>query len=392
VSRITTTFSAHQASRDTSDPSIGVFSITKGSAAKVAVAQAGARPGGSPMHPVFAAKQGPASPQAATPNSLQEEPKHQQQSPSPPPTSAATAERHPPVGGPAGAAHADALAPADAARRHAALRESAGGTPSDAHPVPSQVQAGPPFYATGLPLDGPASAAAAALQRWALAGVGQQPSAAAAQQEASVPPSPARSTTSLRSPRSPPHPAIMLVGGREAASTASGVHGSVDGPAASQSYTAAAAQYPIAAPAAYNPLRTGDGKETLGTSRAQIGPAAAAPSVTAGEAPAGPPGRPRVSFQGLSWESQSLAVAHGEGGSAAGADQAPAVSSMSSSTGSLIQGTVGAGATVGAHRPSSIKSVRFSDHDPEEDLQQAPLRSRRESQEQQGLGGVGAAL
>ncbi|GLC36974.1 hypothetical protein PLESTB_000172500 [Pleodorina starrii] len=366
---------------DRIDAGAGVFSISKGGAQLQAPARPGGtpmhpalsgrpggspvhpalsgRPGGSPVHPALSGRPGAAAPHAA---SLAGSPK------SVPPSGSF---------GPA-AAMAEAFSQAEGATADAArpfLRESGGGAPSDTDPIPVRVQAGPPFFATGAPLDG---SAVVALQRWTLsAGGGEAAPRAPAQPhfplqpEGPVPLSPERSTASLRCPLSPPHPAIIVIGDRGAAGAANIVGGSSSPAAATDglrdglgsSARAAAAELPAGgALQASAAIRASAQASRL---QGQVVSTSSPDEDAAAEAPTGPPARPRVFFHGLMEGDGSIGTGHTR------------ASSLSSSTGSLIQGGgSGGGAQAPSQRTSSGKSVRFSEHDPEDDgAQLAPRRS-----------------
>ncbi|EFJ48943.1 hypothetical protein VOLCADRAFT_117392 [Volvox carteri f. nagariensis] len=358
---------------------IGVLSITKGQQ------EAGFRSSGSPIHPAFSGRLGTRA--AGSPR------------PIPPPnatTSAAEASQW------TSSENAPASSPTDAAQPF--RQKPAGQAPADTDPIPMRVQPGPPFYATGGPLD---SNAVAAFQHWTLStdGRGRDPgnSPAATQvqphtaqpQQLSVLSSPTRSLPLLRSPRSPPHPAIIIVADSGSAGT------EVSLGTASRLITAAVEHPCYLRHDSSHGMATEPAPElNVGNDLLAFGAATAnspAPSVArqamrdeyvvlgAAEMSTGAPPRPRVSFHGLTRDDQAVTGMLGDSSGIGTSLGHLRSSSMSSSTGSIIHAGGNGNGTQQPHKPSSMKSVRFSDHEPDDERGQT-LPRQRGSQEQQGIG------
>ncbi|GLI62014.1 hypothetical protein VaNZ11_004589 [Volvox africanus] len=356
---------------DRTDLGIGVLNIVKCDAHQESVSR-------SPMHPALSGKaiQGaPCSPKPASSSSPTE------------PTLTEASQRM-------SSEHAPAVCSVDAARPF--LRELASMHAGTAR-IPVCVQAGPPFYATSGPLE---RNDVAVMEHW-MHSTGSRTYTAPVlplnlkTQELTVLASPARSTTSMRSPRSPVHPAIILVADRgsgesaegrgSARKTATGPDENSGGLSSRMGAGVQAVQPDIVA-----------GVSTLGTAtisdlasgllQVVASVSSFSESAVAGlaEEGLGATARPRVSFHGLTHDSQAAPGGRSDGSTSAIVGQAMG-SSMSSSTGSLVHMSGGSGTQQPQHKPNSVKSVRFSDHESDDQVAQ-PSRRQRESQESQGIG------
>ncbi|GIL51226.1 hypothetical protein Vafri_7292 [Volvox africanus] len=354
---------------DRTDLGIGVLNIVKCDAHQESVSR-------SPMHPALSGKaiQGA----SCSPQPLSSRPTE--------PTLTEASQRM-------SSERALAVSSVDAARPF--LRESAG-MHADTDPIPVRVQAGPPFYATSGPLE---RNDVAVMEHWMHSAGSCGTSTAPLlplnikPQELTVLASPARSTTSMRSPRSPVHPAIILVadgnsgesaeGRGSAKKTATGPAENSGGLSSRMGAVVQAVQPGIAAGVSTRGTAT-ISDQASGLLQAVSSVSNLSESAVAGlaEEGLGATARPRVSFHRLTHDSQAAPGGRSDGSTGAIIGQAMG-SSMSSSTGSLIHMSGGSGTQ--QHKPNSVKSVRFSDHEYDDQVTQ-PSRRQRKSQEGQGIG------
>ncbi|GIL75342.1 hypothetical protein Vretimale_8019 [Volvox reticuliferus] len=349
---------------DQADPGIGVLSIVKGDVHQELVSR-------SPMHPALSGKtiQGaPCSPKPVSPSRPAE------------PALTQASQRMP-------SERALAACSVDAARPF--LRESGAGMHADTGSIPLRVQAGPPFYATSGPLE---RNNAAVMEHW-MHSTGSRGTSSAPVlphniklQEITTPASPARSTASMRSPRSPVHPAIILVTDRDSGESAGAGESARKAVTASAEGSSGPSSRMVVADQAVQPRAATavsalgaatisyQGSEILLQTVSSVSNLSEGAAAGVAEEGIGATARTRVSFHGLTHGSQA---APGERIEAVG-------SFISSSSGSLVHMSSGSG-TQQQHKPNSVKSVRFSDHE-SDDQQAQPSLPRREGQEDQGVG------